>query len=519
MKSTSIKALSVLLMILMFGCSSEKEPAKTLPQLTTTTATSVTLTAASTGGNVSADGGAPVTSRGVVWSTASAPTISLATKTTDGTGTGSFTSAITNLNPSTNYYVRAYATNSVGTGYGNEITFTTGAVVLPTLTTTTVSGLTTNSAISGGTISADGGGSITARGVVWNTGTNPTVLLNTKTTEGTGTGNFISTIANLNPSTNYHARAYASNGVGTAYGNEITFTTGAVVLPTLTTTAINSITTNSAISGGSISADGGGSISARGVVWSTSTSPTISLSTKTNDGTGIGSFTSTIVNLTPATNYYARAYATNSAGTNYGLELTFSTFSPTGSNIWSTKNLDVTTYRDGTPIPNVTDIKTWANLKTGAWCYFNNDSTNGATYGKLYNWYAVAGIHDNDPNTPNKILAPTGWHVSTDGEWTDLITFLGGRDVAGGKMKSTTNWMSPNTGATNESGFSGLPGGYFIGGDFFVQLKIDGNWWSSSEINTTFAKTSSLTYNSAGASNGSPISKSAVFSVRCVKDK
>jgi hypothetical protein len=220
MKSTSIKALSIILITIIFGCSSEKEAAKTLPQLTTTTATSVTLISASTGGNVSADGGAPVTSRGVVWNNATAPTISLVTKTTDGTGTGSFTSSIANLIPSTNYYARAYATNSVGTAYGNEITFTTGAVVLPTLTTLAATSITINSAISGGAISSDGGGAITARGLVWSTLQNPTIALTTKTTETTSTGNFTSAITGLSLNTTYYVKAYATNSVGTAYGNQ-----------------------------------------------------------------------------------------------------------------------------------------------------------------------------------------------------------------------------------------------------------------------------------------------------------
>ena len=158
-----------------------------------------------------------------------------------------------------------------------------------------------------------------------------------------------------------------------------------------------------------------------------------------------------------------------------------------GQQAWATINLNVTTYRDGTPIPQVTDPTAWANLTTGAWCYYNNDPANGAVYGKLYNWYAVAGIHDNDPNTPNKILAPTGWHVPSDAEWTSLITFLGGSSVAGGKMKSTnTLWQSPNTGANNESGFTGIPGGlrYYLDAVYF-DLGGAGNWWSSSEFNTT----------------------------------
>ena len=165
------------------------------------------------------------------------------------------------------------------------------------------------------------------------------------------------------------------------------------------------------------------------------------------------------------------------------IEITYGQQVTIGTQIWSSTNLDVTTYRDGTPIPQVTDPTQWASLTTGAWCYYGNSTANGTTYGKLYNWYAVAGIHDTDPSTPNKTLAPQGWHVPSDAEWSTLTDFLGGESVAGGKMKSTGTslWQSPNTVATNESGFTGLPGGArsFIGdfdiGDF-------GFWWSSSEV-------------------------------------
>jgi uncharacterized protein (TIGR02145 family) len=231
MKNSVFKfAFLSLLSILLFSCSSEKEIAKTLPQLSTATATNITLISASSGGNITADGGAAVTARGVVWNTTTAPTVSLPTKTTDGSGTGNFSSAIASLTPSTNYYARAYATNSVGTGYGNEITFTTGAVILPTLTTTAVSGITTNSAISGGTITADGGGTITARGVVWSTSQNPTITLTTKTIDGIGTGSYTSNLTNLTQNTTYYIRAYATNSAGTVYGNEISFRTNSITI-------------------------------------------------------------------------------------------------------------------------------------------------------------------------------------------------------------------------------------------------------------------------------------------------
>jgi uncharacterized protein (TIGR02145 family) len=195
-----------------------------------------------------------------------------------------------------------------------------------------------------------------------------------------------------------------------------------------------------------------------------------------------------------------------------------------GTQIWSSTNLDVTTYRDGTPIPQVTDPTAWAGLTTGAWCYYNNDPANGAIYGKLYNWYAVAGIHDNDPNTPNKVLAPTGWHIPSDAEWTILTDFLGGESVAGGKMKSTGTiqagtglWESPNAAATNESGFTGLPAGYRSVNGIFFSIGNLGIWWSSSVYSTTSAWYRALVYDNGSAYRNINDKKSG-FSVRCVRD-
>ena len=191
-----------------------------------------------------------------------------------------------------------------------------------------------------------------------------------------------------------------------------------------------------------------------------------------------------------------------------------------GTQIWSSTNLDVTTYRDGTPIPQVTDPTQWGNLTTGAWCYYENNTANGTTYGRLYNWYAVAGIHDTDPSTPNKILAPQGWHVPSDAEWTTLTDFLGGGQVAGGKMKSTGTslWLSPNTAATNESGFTGLPGGYRGLNGSFSLVGSYGLWWSSSEISTQVAWYRNLGYIDGLAGRYDNVVKRGGLSVRCLRD-
>ena len=190
-----------------------------------------------------------------------------------------------------------------------------------------------------------------------------------------------------------------------------------------------------------------------------------------------------------------------------------------GTQVWATKNLDVTTYRDGTPIPQVTDATAWVGLTTGAWCYYENTTANGTTYGKLYNWYAVAGIHDNDTSTPNKVLAPTGWHVPTNAEWTILTDYLGGQSVAGGKMKATgtTLWKSPNADATNSSGFTGLPGGYRNYDGTFINIGDNGVWWSGPDESTSFALARNLDYGNGNA-NGGSASKKNGFSVRCLRD-
>ena len=181
-----------------------------------------------------------------------------------------------------------------------------------------------------------------------------------------------------------------------------------------------------------------------------------------------------------------------------------------GSKQWMRENLNVATYRDGTAIPEVTDPTAWANLTTGAWCWYNNDAANGAIYGKLYNWYAVAD---------SRGLCPTGWHVPTDAELTTLSTTLGGDAVAGGKMKvaGTTRWTAPNTGADDSSGFSGLPGGFRGGAGAFTDVGSFGVWWSSTEYVTSFAWFRYLTYASGSIGRGFD-NKQGGFSVRCLRD-
>jgi uncharacterized protein (TIGR02145 family) len=175
-----------------------------------------------------------------------------------------------------------------------------------------------------------------------------------------------------------------------------------------------------------------------------------------------------------------------------------------GTQVWAPRNAEVTTYSDGTVIPQVTDPIEWANLTVGAWCYYNNDPVMGAIFGKLYNWYAIAGIHDAASladETLRKQFAPLGWHVPSDSEWTTLTTYLGGENIAGNKMKEMgiLNWILPNSSATNSSEFTGLPGGERDSNGVFISINSNGNWWSATQSSATESWSRYLEYNNAAA--------------------
>jgi len=490
---------------------------KNIPTITTTSPTNITAVSATIGGNVTADGGDSVTVRGVCWSTDfQIPTNMLSTKTIDSLGLGKFTSHILGLEPGSICWVRAYATNSIGTSYGGLQIFSTSATY-PIVTTNQVTNIYSTSAQFNGEITYNGGSLIIERGFCWSTISNPTIDLPTKIAYNNTSeiGIFSGASNNLQHATVYHVRAYATNSAGTAYGADVSFTT-LPFLPTVSTNAITDITTSTATSGGNISSDGGDNVTARGVCWSTSPNPSTSNS-KTTDGTGIGSFVSSITGLTPSTTYYLRSYATNSQGDSYGdvasfmtedipitfnSNLTYGTVSDIDGNIyktikigtqtWMAENLKTTRYNDGTPIYLVTDNTTWTNLTTGAYCWYNNAISHKAVYGALYNWNAV--------NTGK--LAPTGWHVPTTAE---LLT------ISGAKETGFNHWISPNTGGTNESGFTALPNGIRYVEGVFGGIGIFAFIWSSSA--GMMAVYNDQSFISVGSGH-----KTGGFSVRCVKD-
>jgi len=181
-----------------------------------------------------------------------------------------------------------------------------------------------------------------------------------------------------------------------------------------------------------------------------------------------------------------------------------------GTQTWMVENLKTTKFRDGTPIPNVTDNAQWGNLTTGAYCDYNNTDSTTATYGRLYNWYAVSDSRN---------IAPAGWRVATDADWTKLTSYLGGVSRASAKLKEAglTHWASPNSLASNQSGFTALPGGTRNSAGTFVDIGFYGYWWCSNEYSATSAQLR-IMYHFYSDVVRSVDSKVYGFSVRCLKN-
>ena len=323
-------------------------------------------------------------------------------------------------------------------------------------------------------------------------------------------------------------------------------------LPIVTTNTITSITTNSATCGGDVTSNGASSVTARGVCWSTSQNPTVSES-YTTDGSGTGSFTSNITGLTTGTTYYVRAYATNSAGTSYGEQRSFTavvdagyscpgaatvtdydnnTYNTVqiGNQCWMKENLRTTHYSDGTSIPMGNSTS-----NTTAYYYVDNNISNVSTYGYLYNWLAVMGNSSSSSANPSGVqgICPTGWHVPSDAEWIQLSDYVGSQTqyqcsansaYIAKALASTSGWaiimsnlcavgLEPSS--NNSTGFSALPAGCY--GSNLSSFGSDADFWSATQIYGNFVYYRQITYSGAYLyRNGND--KSYGYSVRCLRD-
>jgi len=418
---------------------------------------------------------------------------------------------------------------------------------LPVLSTTSASAISYTSATSGGNVTGEGGDPILSRGICWNTSPNPTTT-NSKTIENGTTGIFTSYLTSLTPNMLYYVRAYASNRVGIGYGNQVSFTTSSLRLATLTTTEVSSIASIYAVSGGTLTDDGGG-IDKIGICWSLSGNPTIADNSTIQYLYEPGSFTSDLTGLSANTTYYVRAYATNSSGTVYGNQVSFTTtagqiiFNPgliygtvsdidgnvyqtiqIGTQTWMTEDLKTTRYSDGTAIQLTSGDGAWDTLttKSKSYCYYNDNMNSTSSFGALYTWAASMNGAASSTGSPSGVqgVCPTGWHLPSDAEWTALTTYLGGINIAGGKMKEAGNshWYMPNAGATNESGFTALPGGSRFGYGLSYGNAFFSYWWSSTEYSSDNAWIIGLSTFGEETGKYFGYEKKSGYSVRCVKN-
>jgi len=493
---------------------------------------------------------------GICWSaTNPEPTVSdINTQNGECTSTRSFVDTITGLSRLAEYYVCAYTVDNLDIPlYSEAETFSTIAS-LPTVVTSEVDSVTSNSIFCGGDIIENGGAEILAKGICWSTNSEPTIDDDT-TLDGSGDGSFISQITGLDERIQYYFKAYARNSLGVAYGEEKSKRTLGDA-PIVITESVVFIEDNDIKVIGNIVDDGGYNIIGIGICWSTTPDPTIdNCDDYTNEELTItGIFNSSIYNLSIDTKYYFKAYAQYSGLYSYGDTISFVLPKPCpsqpvvpdidgneyktvliGTQCWMQENLKTTHYADGTQLVDGTgagDIT--GDYTTRYYFYYDDNPLYAETYGLLYTWAAVMGNDESSVENPSGVqgACPDGWHIPSDEEWKQLEMHLGmsqsqidstswrGTDE-GVKLKAASRlWINPNV-ATNVSGFTALPGGVrfeypLTDLEFFDHLGIRTGFRTCTEGSDTTAWRRFLSYRETISRLDNP--KERAYSVRCVKD-
>jgi uncharacterized protein (TIGR02145 family) len=522
----SLISTPILIALLLTVSTCKKSPTEAkieLPSVTTGAVTSITSSGATVAGNVTDSGGATVTARGVCIGTTQNSTTNCTYVSASNGAIGTFTVPLRELSAGVTYYARAFATNSGGTAYGSQTSFTTTSISLVSVTTGAVSNISSTGATVAGEVAATGGATVTARGVCYATTQNPTTS-GTCAASGSGAGTFSATITGLTSGTLYYVRAYATNSAGTAYGSQASFTTTSP-RPTVSTGTVSAISSSGATVAGNVTDSGGSTVTQRGVCYSTVSNAT-SWNTTPNSSSGClgtsggnGAFTISITGLSATVTYYAVAFAINSSGAAFGNQVVFTTLNPPasvtdisgntystiqiGTQIWMGSNLKTNNYRNGDVIANVSGNSTWASLTSGAWAHYSNLSSNESSFGKLYNWYAVSD---------SRGLCPMGWRVPRDSDWDVLKSYLGANE--GDKLKSTSGW-NENGNGSNSSGFNARPGGYRMNTGDFRNLGYTASFWSSNQFSGEDAYSWDLWYEESKITK-TLSTKNFGSSVRCI---
>jgi uncharacterized protein (TIGR02145 family) len=503
------------------------------PVITTSEAGGITFHSAVLGGRAADDGGSEITESGVYWDT-------IPDSQEDGTrivmsaDTGSFADTVRNLPMGKMIYFRAFALNQAGESLGGERQFTTPSdpvePSVPTVTTVEqVDSLTSVSAVLRGELVSDGGAAILEQGFYWGTETSP---------ELTGyrvkaSGDFRRLITGLSPNTVYYFRAFAENSAGEALGAEVSFTTPGEL--EVTTGGVIDLFFKKAVVTANVIIVGSSIVTERGVYWGESPSPELT-GTKIPAGNGEGNYSVTLEGLTPGKPYYYKAYGESGSGVYLGQARSVATVpADTGSfidardnqryttvhigaQVWMGENLRAIRLNDGTDIAETMDSATWFNSTDPLYCWYQDDEITYGGFGALYNWYAVESGK----------LCPSGWHVPSDGEWkileiylgidSTLVNGFGNREgKIGGLLKSTEQWLAPNTGATNETMMNILPTG---GKNNFLydEWGERAYFWTSDSYEDELALIREFRYNSDYV-NRTYNSKISGLSVRCVQDE
>jgi uncharacterized protein (TIGR02145 family) len=494
------------------------------PTATTQQATNVNTSSATLNGSVNANYMPTVVTFEYGTTTAYGNTITATQSPINGNSSTNVNINITGLAVATTYHYRVKTENSLGTNYGSDLTFTTLGQV-PSISTLAATNITTVAAQLNGTVNANYLSTVVTFEYGITTAYGNTVSATQSPVTGSSNTNVNVNISGLTAGTIYHFRSLAVNSLGAVYGSDLTFKTLGQI-PTCSTKDVSNIQLNSVTLNGIVNAN------------LLSTVVTFEYGTTSSYGQSAIAIQSPVTGNTPsnvsvivsglvqATLYHYRIKAENELGITTGNDLTFNTLTALsdidgnnytgvtlGNQVWMTENLKTTKYSNGdligTTSPATLDI-TGESTPKYQWAYNGNESY-VSSYGRLYTWYTV---------TDSRNICPTGWHVPDDTEWSILTTYLGGETFAGGKLKEAglTHWQSPNTGATNETGFTALPGsGRNPQGTPINDFGSTGYWWSSSDYDATYTLGRTLIYNTNSVGRGT-FHKKIGFSVRCLQD-